>query len=95
MRALELLAEPAVDLGELVSVAETDPALTLTLLRMANSASSSPTRSVTTARAAVIRLGALVTRRAVASTVLTTAFVQAAPPSSILASTGATRWRWR
>ncbi len=76
VRALALLAHPTVDLGELVSVAETDPALTLVLLRMANSASSSPTRSLSTARAAVIRLGALTTRRAIATTVLSTAFVQ-------------------
>ena len=58
---LQLLPRADVELGELVSNVETDPALTLTMLRLANSASSAPGRRIGTARAAVIRAGALLT----------------------------------
>ena len=79
LRALELLAQPSVELGELVDIAELDPAMTVALLRMANSASSSPSRRLTTARTAVVRLGSLPTRRVIAGTVLSTSFPQPTP----------------
>jgi HD-like signal output (HDOD) protein len=71
---LQLLPRSDVELGELVSLVEVDPALTMTMLQLANTASSSPGRRIGTARAAVIRLGALTTKRALAGAVMSGAF---------------------
>ena len=74
VRLLQLLPKADVELAELVSIVETDPALTVAVLRAANSAVSSPVRRIGTARAAVIRLGALATRRLLGGYVVSSGF---------------------
>ena len=58
VRLSHLVARDEIDLNEVVHVIECDPALTLKLLRIANSLYSSPSPSIGTVRDAVIRLGA-------------------------------------
>ena len=54
---LSLLLQPHVSLAEVAAVAEADPALTVTLLRAANSAASSPLDQVRRTADALVRLG--------------------------------------
>lgn len=57
-RLATLVDRDDVDLAEIIDVVSLDPMLTMKVLRIANSAFSSPRSSVETAREAVIRLGA-------------------------------------
>lgn len=57
-KAVVLLGDPDVDMGELSKIIELDPGLTSNLLRLANSAYFGGTRSISSVREAVVRLGA-------------------------------------
>lgn len=57
VRLASLVADGNAELSEVVQVIEYDPALTLKLLRVANSVFSSPNRQVGTVKDAVVRLG--------------------------------------
>ena len=72
--ALNLLADPHVEVGELAQVIDSDPALTASILRGANSAASAPIERIDTANAAVIRLGLGHTRRMIVGAVTSSAF---------------------
>jgi HD-like signal output (HDOD) protein len=56
-RLVELVADTNVDLRDIVEVISFDPLLTASMLRSANSATSSSVRPVTTVHDAVIRMG--------------------------------------
>jgi putative nucleotidyltransferase with HDIG domain len=56
-RLVELVADADVDLRDIVEVISFDPLLTASMLRSANSATSSSVRPVTTVQDAVIRMG--------------------------------------
>jgi putative nucleotidyltransferase with HDIG domain len=56
-RLVELVADANVDLRDIVEVISFDPLLTASMLRSANSATSSSVRPVTTVHDAVIRMG--------------------------------------
>ncbi len=56
-RLAVLTSEPEPDFDEIVQVITFDPALTISLLRAANSASSASIREISTAQDAVVRLG--------------------------------------
>ncbi|MGE4292872.1 MAG: HDOD domain-containing protein [Desulfovibrio sp.] len=58
-KAFVLLGDPDVDMGELSRIIELDPGLTGNLLRLANSAYFGATRSISSVREAVVRLGAV------------------------------------
>ncbi len=73
-RALNLLADADVEVGQLAQVIEADPALTASILRGANSAASAPIERIDTANAAVIRLGLGHTRRMIVGAVTSSAF---------------------
>ncbi|MQA00576.1 MAG: HDOD domain-containing protein [Dehalococcoidia bacterium] len=70
--ALVATSRPAVD--ELEALVDTDPALTASVLRAANSARSAPVDRIATARTATIRIGIEETRRIVLGTALRGAF---------------------
>jgi putative nucleotidyltransferase with HDIG domain len=70
-QALSALNDPDVSLVDVAEVIETDPALTATMLRAANSASSAPVDRVVSARIAAIRIGLRPTRNLVMGTVMT------------------------
>ena len=74
IQALQLLREPDAALEQLEAVATGDAAFTVTLLRLANSAQSSPVRRVSTARDAIVRLGLPQARRAIIGVTLRRAF---------------------
>ncbi|SKA93830.1 HD-like signal output (HDOD) domain, no enzymatic activity [Paucidesulfovibrio gracilis DSM 16080] len=57
-KAVVLLGDPDVDVGELAKAIEHDPGLTSNLLRLANSAVFGAKRSISTVREAIVRLGA-------------------------------------
>ena len=57
VRALQLLREPDAEIDQLVRVGNDDPAFAAALIRLANSAESSPLSRVRTIRGAVVRLG--------------------------------------
>ena len=57
LRLLELSSRPNIEIGDVIGVVEIDPALTATVLRLANSSMSSPLREIGTAHDAVVRLG--------------------------------------
>ena len=57
VRLAGIIANDEIELGEVVQVIECDPALTLKLLRVANSVYSSSSRPIGTVKDAVIRLG--------------------------------------
>ena len=73
-RALQLLNDPGAEIAALAQVIESDPALTVSMLRAANSALSAPVNRVDTAHLAVIRLGLAETRRLVVGAVASSAF---------------------
>ncbi len=70
-QALSALNDPDVSLVDVAEVIETDPALTATLLRAANSVASAPIDRVASARIAAIRIGLSPTRNLVMGTVMT------------------------
>lgn len=57
VRLAGIVANDTIELGEVVQVIECDPALTLKLLRIANSVYSSPSRAIGTVKDSVVRLG--------------------------------------
>ena len=67
---LALLMQPSVSLGELATIAESDPALAAALLRAANSAASAPIDPVRRVADAMVRLGIDDTRGIVVGTLL-------------------------
>ena len=69
-RAMELLAHPDVKVRELAQVVESDPALTASVLRAANSALSAARTPIKTADDAIIRIGLDETRRIVTGAVV-------------------------
>lgn len=73
-RAMDLirLSDPSVE--DLARMVNTDPALTSGVLRAANSAASAPIAPVSTARAAIVRLGVSESRRIVIAMTLSTTF---------------------
>lgn len=70
-QALSALNDPDVSLVDVAEVIETDPALTATLLRAANSVASAPIDRIASARVAAIRIGLRPTRNLVMGTVMT------------------------
>ena len=72
--ALSMLQDENVHLGDLAGVIEVDPALTLVLLRAANSAQSASRRHIDHPRDAMIRIGLAATKRLVAAAVVGGAF---------------------
>ena len=73
-RAMQLLSDPNVEIGELARVIESDPALTASMLRGANAAASAPIERIDTASTAVVRLGLGHTRRIIIGAVTSSAF---------------------
>lgn len=67
---MALLLQPQVALAEVASVAESDPALTATLLRAANSVASAPIDPVRRVDDALVRLGVDETRGIILGTLL-------------------------
>ena len=57
-KAVVLLGDPDVDIGELSRIIEHDPGLTSNVLRLANSAYFGGSRSIASVREAIVRLGA-------------------------------------
>jgi putative nucleotidyltransferase with HDIG domain len=74
MRALALITNDDPSLDELTQAVDPDVAITAALLRVANSAASSPIQPVRTARVAIVRMGLLETKRIVLSATLSSAF---------------------
>lgn len=73
-RALALVGRNDVEIGDLARVVEADPALTIAVLRAANSAASAPAESVNTAQTAIVRIGLESTKHIVTSAVVGDAF---------------------
>lgn len=69
-RALALVTDRGFDPDQYLAIISADPALTIAVLRAANSAASSPMSSIHDARDAIVRLGAREARRVVMSVVL-------------------------
>lgn len=74
VRALQLMREPDADVNDLVRIGNDDPAFAGALMRLANSAESSPLDRVRTIRAAVVRLGTPESRRTIIGVTLKQAF---------------------
>ena len=74
IRAMSLISNPSPSFEDLASIVDADPALTAALLRAANSASSSPIDPVHTSRIAMVRIGAVETRRMVMRIALSNSF---------------------
>lgn len=74
MRAMSLVAEPNPSYDDLARIIDSDPALTIALLRAANSAASAPVDRVRTAHIALVRVGIKEARRIVISVSLSTSF---------------------
>lgn len=74
VRALQLLRSPDAEVDQLVRIGNDDPAFAGALLRLANSAESSPLTRVRTTRSAVVRLGVPQARRTIIGVTLTKAF---------------------
>ena len=74
VRALQLLREPDAEIDQLVRVGNDDPAFAAALIRLANSAESSPLSRVRTIRGAVVRLGIPEARRTIVGVTLKKAF---------------------
>ncbi len=75
LQAFALLRDLDPTVHELATLAETDPSLTGTLLRIANSATSAPLSRVSTPRDAIVRLGVTEARRVIISVALSRSFV--------------------
>lgn len=73
-RALTLASRHDVGIPELAGVVESDPALTIAVLRAANTASQAPLQRVLTASDAIVRIGLNATRRVVTATATNSAF---------------------
>lgn len=74
VRALQLLREPHAELAQLVRIGNDDPAFAAALLRLSNSAESSPRDRVRTIHGAVVRLGLPEARRTIIGVTLKQAF---------------------
>lgn len=74
VRALQLLREPDAEASLLVRIGNDDPAFAGALLRLSNSAESSPRERVRTIQGAVVRLGLPEARRTIISVTLKRAF---------------------
>jgi putative nucleotidyltransferase with HDIG domain len=74
VRAMGLISNPDPTFKELGEVVDADPALTAALLRVANSAASSPVSRVSTARTAMVRIGADESRRLIMSVAVASSF---------------------
>lgn len=73
-RALVLVHARSTDAAELARVVEADPALTISVLRFANSAASASRVRITACRDAIVRIGFEATRQIVSGTVMGTTF---------------------
>ena len=73
-RALAALQDPDGDIAELAVAIEGDPALTMAVLRAANSAASAPVNRVDRAERAIMRIGFNATRRIVTGAVVGSSF---------------------
>ena len=74
MRALSLIANPDPSYDDMARLVDTDPALTVALLRAANSAASAPVDRVRTAHMALVRIGVKEARRIIMSVALSQSF---------------------
>ena len=74
VKALQLLREPSAELNQLVRIGNDDPAFAGALLRLSNSAESSPRDRVRTIQGAVVRLGLPEARRTIIGVTLKQAF---------------------
>jgi putative nucleotidyltransferase with HDIG domain len=73
-RALSMLQNEDLDIRDLTAVIESDPALTGSVLRFANSAASAPVDPIATANEAIVRLGLVHTRQIVSSAIVGSSF---------------------
>jgi putative nucleotidyltransferase with HDIG domain len=73
-RVLSILGQQVASISEIVLVVESDPALTASVLRTANSAASAPVTRINTANNAIIRIGLSMTRRILTGAVLKETF---------------------
>jgi putative nucleotidyltransferase with HDIG domain len=69
-RALALMAQHDATIPEVAAVVESDPALTVAVLRAANAAANTAVRRIGTATDAIVRIGMLSTRRIIAGATL-------------------------
>ena len=74
VRALALVANVNPSYDDLAEVVDADPALTIALLRAANSAASAPVDRVRTAHIAMVRVGMKEARRIIMGVALSTSF---------------------
>lgn len=74
VRALALVANVAPSYDDLCGVVDADPALTVALLRAANSAASAPVDRVRTTRVAIVRVGMKEARRVIMGVALSNSF---------------------
>jgi len=73
-QALGLLGDSKTSIPELGHVVESDPALTVSVLRAANSAASSPVTPIGTPNEAIVRVGLDTTRKIVTAAVVSESF---------------------
>jgi putative nucleotidyltransferase with HDIG domain len=73
-RVLSILGQQVASISEVVLVVESDPALTASVLRTANSAASAPLSRIATTNNAIIRIGLSMTRRVLTGAVLKETF---------------------
>jgi HD-like signal output (HDOD) protein len=73
-QALSLLSDPSTSIPQLGQVVETDPALTVSVLRAANSASSAPVMAIGTPAEAIVRVGLNTTRKIITAAVVSESF---------------------
>ena len=73
-QALSLLSDAQTPIPELGHVVETDPALTVSVLRAANSAASAPVTPIGTPGEAIVRVGIDITRKIVTAAVVNESF---------------------
>ena len=73
-RALALLFDGGVEVRAVADVVESDAALTVSVLRAANSAASAPARPVTALREAIVRVGLDATLRVVGGAIIHASF---------------------
>jgi putative nucleotidyltransferase with HDIG domain len=73
-RVLSLLGQQVASISEVVLVVESDPSLTASVLRTANSAASAPLSRIASTNSAIIRIGLSMTRRVLTGAVLKETF---------------------
>lgn len=73
-QALGLLSDPSTSIPALGQVVETDPALTVSVLRAANSAASAPVTAIGTPAEAIVRIGLNTTRKIITAAVVSESF---------------------